>query len=129
MNANMQHQEVTAEDIPLLSADPDLKAKGVSTSNLLEFQSMMSGQVKPEVVRKYTAKMRYFLSNYSKAMENGTTQVLVDGSYKKLSGIVFNDPEEHEFLLVAHVASLEENDLFPQGTDINCRQANGCSIR
>ena len=37
----------------------------------------------------------------------------VDGSYKKLSGIVFNDPEEREFLLTAHVASVEEKDLIP----------------
>lgn len=50
-------------------------------------------------------------------MEDGTTQVLVDGAFKKLSGILFNDPEEHEFLLIAHVASLEETDLLPQGVD------------
>ena len=78
---------------------------------------MMNGNVRPEAVRKYTAKLRYFLSNYSEVQEDGTTQVLVDGSYKKLSGIVFNDPEEHEFLLTAHVASLEEKDLIPQGMD------------
>ena len=58
------------------------------------------GCVKPDTVRLYTAKLRYFLSNYSKMHEDGTTQVLVDGAYKKLSGIMFNDPEEHEFLLM-----------------------------
>ena len=30
---------------------------------------------------------------------------------------MFNDPEEHEFLLVAHVTSVEEKDLIPQGAD------------
>ena len=77
----------------------------------------MNDNVKPEAVREYTAKLRYFLSNYSAVQEDGTTQVLVDGSYKKLSGIVFNDPTEHEFLLTAHVASIEEKDLIPQGAD------------
>ena len=69
-------QEVTAEDVPLLSADPELKAKGIANASLFEFQSLMNGQVKPETVRTYTAKLRYFLSNYSKTMEDGTTQVL-----------------------------------------------------
>ena len=73
--------------------------------------------MKPEAVREYTAKLPYFLSNYSAVQEDGTTQVLVDGSYKKLSDIVFNDPTEHEFLLTAHVASIEEKDLIPQGVD------------
>ena len=31
-------QEVTAEDVPLLSADPELKAKGIANASLFEFQ-------------------------------------------------------------------------------------------
>ena len=33
-------QEVTAEDVPLLSADPELKAKGIANASLFEFQSL-----------------------------------------------------------------------------------------
>ena len=118
---NASHQkEVATEDIPLLSADPDLKARGIANASLFDFQAIMNGNVKPEAVREYTAKLRYFLSNYSAVQEDGTTQVLVDGSYKKLSGIVFNDPTEHELLLTAHVASLEEKDLIPQGVTCYC---------
>ena len=113
INSSYQ-KEVATEDIPLLSADPDLKARGIANTSLFDFQSIMNGNVKPEAVREYTAKLRYFLSNYSAVQEDGTTQVLVDGSYKRLSGIVFNDPTEHEFLLTAHVASIEEKDLIPQ---------------
>ena len=48
-------QDVSAEDIPLLSADPELKAKGIANNSLFEFQSIMNGNVKPEAVRNYTA--------------------------------------------------------------------------
>ena len=115
--SNTYIQEVTSEDIPLLSADPELKARWITNSSLFEFQAMMNGNPKPETVRKFTAMLRFFLSNYSSVQEDGTTQVLVDGAMKKLSGIMFNDHAEHEFLLTANVASQEEKDLIPQGVD------------
>ena len=42
----------------------------------------------------------------------GRTQLLVDGSYMALSEVVFNNPQEHGFILLAHLASIDlDKDL------------------
>ena len=41
INASYQ-KEVATEDIPLLSADPDLKARGIANTSLFDFQSIMN---------------------------------------------------------------------------------------
>ena len=37
-------KDVATEDIPLLSADPELKARGIANTSLFEFQSLMNGK-------------------------------------------------------------------------------------
>ena len=70
MNTTPCPQEDSSEDVPLLSADPELKARGIANASLFEFQSSMNGNVKPDTVRTYPAKLCYFPSNYAKTQED-----------------------------------------------------------
>ena len=54
MSANITSSyplEISSEDIPLLSADPELKARGIANASLFEFQALMNDNVKPNMMK------------------------------------------------------------------------------
>ena len=110
--SNGYAKDVTEGNIPILSTEAEaIKRKGVSTQNLFDAQSMMNNP-KPTGVRSYISKLKHFPTNHYRVDSEGRTQLLVDGSYMALSEVVFNNPQEHGFLLLAHLASIDlDKDL------------------
>ena len=54
MSANITSSyplEISSEDIPLLSADPELKARGIANASLFEFQALMNDKVEPNMMK------------------------------------------------------------------------------
>ena len=68
-------------------------------SSLLRLESLHSY----EFTFQYSAKFRYYLTNYGSKGEDERFYLKVDSKRMPISKVMFNDDEEHSFLITSHV--------------------------
>ena len=68
----------------------------------------------PKLVRQYTAKFRYYLTYYGSKGEDERFYLKVDSKKTPISKVMFNDDEEHSFLITSHVINMDlQKNFFP----------------
>ena len=74
--------------------------KGVLQEDLFNTQRLLNGRnPSPKSVRQYSAKFRYYLTNYGSKGEDERFYLKVDSKKTPISKVMFNDDEEHSFLI------------------------------
>ena len=89
--------------------------KGVLQEDLFNTQKLLNGRnPSPKLVRQYTAKFRYYLSNYGEKGEDERFYLKVDSKKTPVAKVLFNDDKEHSFSITSHVINMDlQKNFFP----------------
>ena len=89
--------------------------KGVQPEDLFSTQKLLNGRnPSPKLVRQYTAKFRYYISNYGFKGEDEKVYLKVDTKYVLVAKILFNDDKEHSFSITSHVINMDlQRSFYP----------------
>ena len=77
-------------------------------------------------MRQYTAKFRYYLSNYGEKGEDERFYLKVDSKKTPVAKVMFNDDKEHSFSITSHVINMDlQKNFFP--SDVSQRSMDSFS--
>ena len=90
--------------------------KGVLQEDLFNTQRLLNGKnPSPKSVRQHSAKFRHYLTNYGSKGEDERLYLKVDSKKTLISKVMFNDDEEHSFLITSHVLHMDfQKNFFPK---------------